>query len=349
MVRLDTGAMLEKLKKGTGLPQEEILPVLECDNKTFITLMKVSWEVSRHFFGWNLHCSAPDIMAYKVPEFRIVTKNIFKPLSVTGSRCALMCDHCEGRILNHMIPTTKPRDLLRESAKLHRKGCRGVLISGGSMKDGSVPLKNFESVIKTIKSKYGFLVAVHTGLVDREMATALARAQVDLALIDVIGDNETINEIYHLDKDVKDFEESLKYLKKAGLSIAPHVIVGLHHGRIKGELKSLDMIAKIRPQSVVIIAFKPIKGTKMDNIAPAKPIQIAKIIVASRFMMPNVPIILGCARPTGLHKIKTDVISIRSGITGIAFPTETGLNYAKSLGLERVYSPLCCAFLIDQY
>lgn len=310
--------------------------------------MKLSWDVSRHFFGWKLYCSAPDIIMYKVPGFKVATKNVFRPLSVTGSRCALMCDHCEGKILNHMIPATKSEDLLRESAKLYKKGCKGVLISGGSLKNGSVPLKNFELAIKTIKNKYGFLVAVHTGLVDRETATALGRAGVDLAMIDIIGDNDTISEVYHLNKKVEDFGTSLKYLKEAKVSIAPHVIVGLHYGRIRGEYKALEMISKIRPKSVVIIAFKPIKGTRMDNIAPAKPIQIAKVVVASRLMMPAVPIILGCARPTGLHKIRTDIISIRSGINGIAFPTEKGLSYAESLGLKRIFSPLCCAFLLDE-
>ena len=127
----------------------------------------------------------------------------------------------------------------------------------------------------------------------------------------------------------------------------PHVLVGLHYGRLKGELHALKMIANYEPLAVVVIAFMPIRGTVMEKVAPPAPSVIAKVIVAARLMMPSVPLALGCMRPKGAHRAETDVLAIKAGINAIAFPSKKAIKLAESLGYEVSFSSLCCSQVFE--
>ena len=81
----------------------------------------------------------------------------------------------------------------------------------------------------------------------------------------------------------------------------------------------------------------------MEHVAPPSPLDIARVILASRFIMPNTLLILGCARPGGKHKSETDVLAIKAGVSGIAYPSEEGYSFAKKTGLDIRFSEKCCA------
>src|SRR5208337_302410 len=117
--------------------------------------------------------------------------------------------------------------------------------------------------------------------------------------MDVIGSNNTIREICKLTVAVDDYSRSLSALQESGVPFVPHVIVGLHYGRLEGELQALEMIRNYRPSALVVIAFMPIRGTEMEGIDPPKPVEIAKVIASARLMFPDTPLVLGCMRPKG--------------------------------------------------
>ena len=149
--------------------------------------------------------------------------------------CYLNCEHCREKLLETMLPALNPNDLFRICLKNKRKGGTGCLISGGCLKDGKVPLMKYISVIKQIKEKLKLKVVVHTGLVTHSIAEALASANVDGVMLDIIGANETIKRIYHLNHKVEDFENALAILEQHNIPTIPHIVVGLHFGRIKGQ------------------------------------------------------------------------------------------------------------------
>lgn len=194
------------------------------------------------------------------------------------------------------------------------------------MPDGSVPLKKFVDVIGRVKRELGLTVFVHTGIINFDTAVALKKAGVDAALIDVIGSDETIREIYNLNVNVEDYRSSLKALDKAQIPFVPHVIVGLHYGKLKGELKALEMIAETKPSALVIIAFMPIHKTEMATVEPPKPLEIARVLLAARLMFPRVPLVLGCMRPKGKHRVETDTLALKAGADAIAFPAEEAIR-----------------------
>jgi uncharacterized radical SAM superfamily protein len=285
---------------------------------------------------------APSFIYYKTSYYSS-SPTRFPTVSVTGTACALNCKHCGGKILQTMHPANTPEKLFELAVKLKQNGALGCLVSGGCLPDGSVPLKQFLPAIEKIKRELDLTVFVHTGIIDAATATALKKAGVDAALIDIIGSDETINRIYNLNVTTKDYAKSLKALQEAGLNFVPHVIVGLHDGKLKGELNALKIIASVKPSAIVVIAFMPIPGTAMAKVKPPQPADIAKVTATARLMFPRTPLALGCVRPKGKHRAETDVLALKAGVDAIAFPTEEAAKYAEKQGYKLSFSSYCCA------
>lgn len=306
-------------------------------------LIEEARELSWRHHGRKIRFYAPGFVHYETPYFSS-SPHAFPSITVTGRRCALGCEHCQGRILETMIPATTPKRLIGVCRKIKERGGVGCLISGGCLPDGSVPLDDFVDAMAEVKRSLGLTVVVHTGLIKEATARRLRGAGIDAALIDVIGSDETIREVYRLDARVGDYDRSLRALYEAGIPTVPHVLVGLYYGRLKGELRSLEMIAKYRPAAVIVIALIPIEGTPMGRVEPPSPEDVSRVLVAARFMMPGeTPIVLGCARPRGEHRARTDRLAVRGGVNAIAFPSVEAIRLAEEMGLETSFSPLCCS------
>ena len=285
---------------------------------------------------------APSFTYYKTKHYCSST-NSFPTISVTGNACALNCKHCGGKVLETMHSAMTPDGLFDLGLKLKENGAKGCLVSGGCLPDGSVPLDDFVPVLERFKRELGLTVFVHTGIIKQETAVALKKACIDAALIDVIGSAETIGKIYNLKVTIQDYASSLKVLQEAKLNIVPHVIVGLNDGKLDGEMLALQMIQKIKPSALVIIAFMPIHGTAMAKTPPPKPIDISKVTALARQMFPETPLVLGCMRPKGRSRGETDILALKAGVDAIAFPSEEGVEFAKSKGYNTDFSSFCCA------
>jgi uncharacterized radical SAM superfamily protein len=305
-------------------------------------LLRIIYEGNSSLEHKQVSFYAPSFMHYKTAYYSSSCAD-FPTISVTAGCCALKCEHCGGRVLATMYPATTPERLFELCKKLKLRGALGCLISGGCLPNGSVPLTSFIDAIGRIKRELDLAVVVHTGVIDFQTARALKKSGADTALIDVIGSDETIREICKMDATVEDYASSLKALSKSGINFVPHVIVGLHHGKLSGELHALEMISRTKPSALVIIAFMPIRGTLMQDVQPPKPIDIARVIVTARMMFPHTPLVLGCMRPKGPHRKDTDILAIRAGVDAIAFPAEEAVEFAKIQGHIVSFSPLCCS------
>jgi len=311
--------------------------VLKASNKEIRQAQLISWKN----FGKNIFFYAPGFVHYKNRYYQS-TRNKFPSISITGNECALNCSHCGGKLLKTMLPATSPETLIEACRKIKSKGAVGCLISGGCLPNGSVPINKFVDAIAEIK-KMGLTVVVHTGLVNYDTAKNLKKVGVDAVSIDILGCEETAREIYHVDATLEDYRQSLHALKLSGIPFTPHVLVGLNYGELRGEINALEMIAETQPSALIIIVFFPIKGTKMENVAPTPIANVKEILIKSRMMMHNIPITLGCARPKGEYRIKLDTLAVRIGVNGIAFPTTEAIKAAEKLGLNINFSSSCCS------
>ena len=317
-------------------------------------IMQMSKDELHNYIETKLSPKRPRKIRFYAPSFIYYKSNYycssptdFPSISITGSSCALKCKHCGGKVLNTMFPAPTPEKLVDICANLKSRGALGCLISGGCLPDGSVPLLKFMGAIAKIKHELGLTIVVHTGITDLSMARELKEAGVDAALIDIIGSDETIREIYQLNVRIEDYDQSLRALYEVKVPVVPHVLVGLHYGRLEGELHALEMISKYEPSALIIIAFMPIHGTPMENVSPPLPEDITRVLVTARLMMPETPVVLGCMRPKGKHRIKTDMLAIKSGVHAIAFPTNEAVQLAESMGLEIAFSSLCCSQIFE--
>ena len=81
----------------------------------------------------------------------------------------------------------------------------------------------------------------------------------------------------------------------------------------------------------------------MAKTPPPKPSEISKVTALARQMFPEIPLVLGCMRPKGRSRGETDILALKAGVDAIAFPSEEGVEYAKSKGYNTVFSSYCCA------
>jgi uncharacterized radical SAM superfamily protein len=290
---------------------------------------------------------APSIKHFEIESYCNSPEPYFVPVSITGNACALDCKHCGKKLLETMTSANTPEKLFNVAQNLAKRKSYGILVSGGADSNGVVPLGKFAPVMRQIREELGLHVAVHTGIVTPELAQALAEARVDSAMLDIIGDNDTIREIYSLDATVEDYRMSLENVTAMGIPASPHIVIGLHFGELRGEYKAVDIASKYPVASLVLVAFKPISDTDMEQSKVSTPEEIRDVIIYARKKLPDTLLLLGCARPGGKHQVQTDCYAIDAGVDGIAYPTEEAVQLAKSLGREIRWSEVCCSLIFN--
>lgn len=268
----------------------------------------------------------------------------FTPISLTGAACAQKCKHCNSYYLRHMIDGSAGK-LYSRACHLAEKRAQGILLSGGSDADGSVPICTKADEIRKLKRDTKLKISAHTGIVDGSQARLLSE-HLDMALVDVLGDDETIHDIIGIDAGVADYEDTLRHLSSSGIPLAPHIIVGLHNGRLKGEFKALEIVKKFNPKVVVIVVFIPTKRTVLENAAPPKIEDVVKVITKAREMF-DAPLSLSCVRPGGKYRSLLDMYAVLSGIDRIAMPSRSAYTTCRELGLNIIEIPkMCCSYAI---
>ena len=306
-----------------------------------------AFAVRQSHFGNEITFHAPGLKSYNIAGFEQKNPKAFLPISITGSGCALDCDHCDSKILEPMIPLNPKEGLFALCERLAKSGTEAVLVSGGSQRNGQVPFMKHINDIARIKKELGLKVMVHTGLVDERMAKGLREAGVDGVALDIIGSNETIKKVYHLNSTVEDFDFSLKVLTDYGLSIRPHIILGLHYGKFLGEYEALEMISKYLVHALILVIFTPLHGTLMQKVAPPPTDEVAEFFKQARIKMPDSKILVGCARPSGDYKKVVDLAAVDAGLNGIAYPAEGVIEHAQSKGLVPKFFENSCSCGID--
>jgi uncharacterized radical SAM superfamily protein len=289
----------------------------------------------------EIHFYAPGLKGYRTSEYEAQDAGAFVSVSVTGASCALQCDHCQSRVLEGMIPLDGS-SLFEQARVLASRGARGILVSGGCDKHGRVPLLRHVPHLKRIRAELGLAIRVHPGLPDEETAAALGEIDLDGAMLDIIGAEETIREVYHLEVGVDEYEAALDRLSRHGVPLVPHIILGLHYGRMLGEWRALEMIGRHRPKLLVLVILMPLYGTAMAEVTPPGHEEIGSFFQAAREAFPDIPVSLGCARPIGPQKTVIDRLAIDAGLDGIAYPAEGIVAYARERGRIPRFHDACC-------
>ncbi|MDQ1335399.1 MAG: Radical core protein [Thermodesulfobacteriota bacterium] len=301
--------------------------------------LRMTRELSSAHHGKQITFYLPGMISYNG------LKGAYPGISITGDHCALMCDHCQAKILVPMPAAMSPDVLFDTCRRFAGKGCLGVLISGGCDRKGLLPWPRFIPAIQKVKEQTGLYISIHCGLLDADTAMALKEAGVDQALLDVVGDDETYQSVCHVDFGISRIVSTLEALNRADLPMVPHVICGLYRGEMKSELKALEMIARFRIEQLVIVSLMAIRGTPFEGVRTPDAMEVAEMIIEARRLMPHVRMSLGCARRRGDEEM--ELLALEGGVNRMALPSDAVIQRAGELGLDVRYQRTCCSVGAD--
>jgi uncharacterized radical SAM superfamily protein len=288
--------------------------------------------------------STPTFKEYSTSELSGCSKNSFPAFSITAAACALNCDHCQKKILEPMIPATNPA-MLDEKVRhlIDTEDMHGFLLSGGSNKRNEIPYSRYMPVVEQLKKDFPELkIAVHSALLDEARAREMESAGVDTVMMDVIGAQETIKEVYNLDRSVDDFEQTLAALCSTSMEVTPHIVIGLHYGEILGEANALDIVSRHDVTALVLVVIMPFYA-KPGTFGTPGTTDVGRVFLEARERLPDKQVLLGCARPPGMHKRVTDAYAIMAGLDGIAFPADGAVSVAHTIGRPFEQAHSCCS------
>jgi hypothetical protein len=296
-----------------------------------------------------IHFYTPSFKAYSTSEISACGANAWPAVSVTGGDCELLCDHCRGKILEPMIPARTPEALWRVVNEQVAAGARGMLLTGGSNHRNQVDYGPFYPTLRRIKDGFpGFRIALHTGLVDAEAARCMEEAGADVAMMDVIGAQDTIRQVYHLKRGVEEFEAALAALTATSMKVVPHVVIGLHYGRMLGEWRALEMLQRHLPDAVVLVVVMPYYASGTRPFGAPGSAEAGAFFADARQALAGIPLLLGCARPAGPAKAEIDAYAVMAGLDGIAHPADGVVELALRLGRGVKVTPSCCSMAVGE-
>lgn len=289
----------------------------------------------------------PTFKAFASSEITGCGKSAWPAISITGGDCKLQCDHCKAKILEPMIATRTPEELWRVVNEQINGGAQGMLLTGGSNHRNEVEYDDYYSTIRKIKDTFPeFKIAMHTALVDMDIARRMEDSGIDAAMMDVIGSQDTITQVYHLRRTVDDFEKTLEYLVSTKLKVVPHIVLGLHYGHLLGEWNALEIIQRHKPQAVVLVVVMPFYAPENRPFVTPDSREVGRFFMDARAALPDVPLLLGCARPPGRVKVEIDSYAVMAGLNGLAHPSDGMVELAVRLERDVRVTPACCSIAI---
>lgn len=257
-------------------------------------------------------------------------------ISVTGTHCELNCGHCTGKYLSEMKAGNDPESLRAAMLKAKEGGAKRVLISGGFNKEGRLPIAGLLDALREGKRMTGLSLELHSGVVSEEELDRLAYVGVDALLVDIIGDQETISDYLGGTWKVEDYQRVLKMAKDRIPIVAPHILIGVSDGLIKGEFHAIDMVAEGRVDCLAML-------TLIDQYASPPLDEVERVMAYARQKV-KARLNLGCMRERGKVRLELEKMAIDLGYDGIANPTNEAMDYARSRGVEPVLVEDCCVF-----
>ncbi|HET9351493.1 MAG TPA: hypothetical protein VFO02_09215, partial [Burkholderiales bacterium] len=105
--------------------------------------------------GREIRFSTPTFRTYSSCDMEGCGKNSFPAFSITAAGCALMCEHCQAKILEPMIPATSPEMLeSKVRALVVTQDLQGFLLSGGSTRRNEIRYERYLPVLERLKREF---------------------------------------------------------------------------------------------------------------------------------------------------------------------------------------------------
>jgi uncharacterized radical SAM superfamily protein len=95
----------------------------------------------------------------------------------------------------------------------------------------------------------------------------------------------------------------------------------------------------------VLVVIMPFYA-KVGTFVTPETHEIGRIFLEARRRIPDRQVLLGCARPPGMHKRVTDCYAVMAGLDGIAFPADGALAVARAIARPAHQEHACCSIKV---
>jgi len=252
-------------------------------------------------------------------------------VSLTGEKCGRRCRHCMGHYLSGMKPLAS---LTAEKLSKYSS----VLISGGSDDTGKVPIGEYIDRINKIPTD--LRLNIHVGLQGAHDLLSLRNRETTISF-DLIGCDETIKEVYGLDRHASDYKEAYLELTKY-FSVIPHLTVGLRGGKPSGEIEILNFLKNNPSSTLTFLVFRPTPNTPYQGCSPPAMEYVVNLIARAVSELSSV-VSLGCMRPSGSYRKRLDLLAWIAGARSIVLPDKSLTDFLSGVGFPVETSYECCS------
>ncbi|MGI9464756.1 MAG: radical SAM protein, partial [Aestuariivirgaceae bacterium] len=114
---------------------------------------------------------------------------------------------------------------------------------------------------------------------------------------------------------------------------------------IRGEANALDIVSRHPIHSLVLVIIMPFYAKAGTFVTPETG-DVGRIFLEARRRIPDRQVLLGCARPPGMHKRVTDAYAVMAGLDGIAFPADGSVAVANAINRPYHQEHACCSIKI---
>jgi len=274
-------------------------------------------------------------------------------LSLTGTYCALHCDHCNAQYLKGMSDKNTVINILRSNPGKYKS----LLVSGGSTTEGKIPIMEHLDFIKEVYSM-GLKLNFHTGLLTEQEILAI-KPYVERVSFDFVYSDHIVKDVYHLtEKSKEDFEKTYLLMRRLlggrvendsgypSSRVVPHLTIGLNCGRVSDDdFDAIDELAFLRPTLLVLDVFIPTKFTPFENCPEPSADDVLKVIEKANRKLTKTSLFLGCMRPFGAFRDVVDVKSYEIGVKGFVVPSRVLIDKVHEACEEVVKREECCSLI----
>ncbi len=261
------------------------------------------------------------------------------PTVAISNSCALNCEHCKGIYLRGMFSVRNPEELYNIALEFEERGMYGFLVSGGYDSYGRLlNIDKFIPTLKRIREDTDLKILMHSSFLPKNTIEEISTF-VDRVSVDIIGSDKTYRKVMHLNVGVEDLINLLNIYEDLGVDYAPHLIAGIHYGKIVGERNAINILKDRNFRNFVFLTLIPTKNTPMENVeldwkGILRILGETKVIKARK--------LLGCMR---VRNPMLEIEAVKNGYEGIVLPTKEAKKYLQSKGYRFVEKDVCCAMV----
>lgn len=310
------GRCEEKALRGEQVTPDEALELLNLPSDLVMPLMAAADRVRRYYKGNAISlCSI---------------------VNARSGRCPEDCAFCSQSVFHTSeIPEydlMETEELIAAAGDAVKNGAHkfGIVTSGKGVEAQTGDIEKICGSIREMKSRLPVHRCASLGVISVEEARALKEAGLD----EFHHNLETARSFYPNVCTTRPYDEnvdSLRAAKQAGLRVCGGGIFGMGEDN-RQRIELAEELRELGVDSIPLNFLNPVKGTKLENVKPLRPLEILNIIAVYRLFLPDKDIKVAGGREVNLRGLQSFIFFAGANSTMVGnYLTTKGRDAAEDL------------------